>query len=158
MTETPHSKTAISVQHRLPTVTEFLALRNETNWPLPDKHFVRTALGNSLFGVVLMNEGQGSAIGMGRVIGDGGLNIYIQDVVISHVHRQDGHGRTVINALIQKIGRRYRHNADMAVGLMAAKDQFGFYEQFGFTARPAENFGPGMTASVQTLLNTIKTA
>lgn len=34
---------------------------------------------------------------------------------------------------------------DTIVGLMAAKDEEPFYEEFGFVARPNEKLGSGMT-------------
>jgi len=65
-----------------------------------------------------------TAIGMARVIGDGVINAYIQDVIIAPDYRGKGVGKAVMQALISQM----RHNlpTNCTIGLMAAKEQDDF--------------------------------
>jgi len=88
-------------------------------------------------------------IGMARVIGDGILNLYIQDVIIAHGYRGHGFGQKILFTLIEHLKSTYAE--DCTIGLMAAKGQTHFYKQFGFEVRPSEETDSGMTAPLSRL-------
>ena len=50
-----------------------------------------------MFGVCAESDGQ--LIGMGRVIGDGGLHLYLTDVVVRPDHQNRGIGTRIVAAL-----------------------------------------------------------
>lgn len=88
-------------------------------------------------------------IGMARVIGDGVLNLYIQDVIIAKGYRSKGLGARVLAQIItdlQSVAPK-----ECTIGLMAAKGQSAFYTRFGFTARPNDKADAGMSAALNTL-------
>jgi GNAT superfamily N-acetyltransferase len=95
-------------------------------------------LRNSLFSVCVLFKNE--VIGYGRVIGDGAIFFYVQDIMVSPEHQKKGVGRMIMSAIMDYLNihaRKYTF-----VGLMAAKGAAGFYEKFGFLARPPER--PGM--------------
>jgi len=70
------------------------------------------------------------AVGMGRVVGDGAIFFYVQDVAVCPDHQGQGIGADVMSALVGWV----RENApDKAfAGLFAIKGTEPFYERFGF--------------------------
>jgi len=69
---------------------------------------------------------------------------YIQDVIVAEPFRGLGVGKALLAELFKHLQAVYP--ADCTIGLMAAKEQDGFYAQFGFTARPSDVYGAGMMA------------
>lgn len=88
-------------------------------------------------------------IGMARVIGDGVLNLYIQDVIIAKKYRGQGYGARLMDALIAALQDSYPK--DCTIGLFAAKGQAPFYERFGFLSRPSAITDAGMNAEIGAL-------
>lgn len=135
------------IEHRLPTRSEFQALRAQTNWGVPDQATAETALQNSFSGVVGLENGK--AVGMARTVGDGCLILYIQDVVISADHRSKGLGKLLIQALMDEAAKTCLPTC--TVGLFAATGQDGFYQKLGFGLRNNPAYGPGMHAQLSNL-------
>ena len=88
-------------------------------------------------------------IGMARIIGDGVLNLYIQDVIIAKAYRRQKLGTLILNHLITLLHNKFP--ADCTIGLMAAKGQTQFYNQFGFETRPNNDVDAGMSAALRDL-------
>jgi GNAT superfamily N-acetyltransferase len=123
---------------RLPTIGELKSFHVAVGWENVPDEAIATALRNSLFGCVVACRGQ--PIGCGRVIGDGGLYFYIQDIIVLPGYQARGAGRMIMLSVMDYIASVARPNA--FIGLMAAQDKAGFYVKFGFTERPPER--PGM--------------
>ncbi len=131
------------VESRLPTITEFQALRGSTGWdPLSDE-VVRRALSNTLYSVCAMDND--SAVGMGRIIGDGGAYFYIQDVIVLPEHQGKGIGRQIMESLEKWLAANAQNNA--FIGLMSAAGKAEFYSKFEYLTRPTS--GPGMFKTVK---------
>lgn len=147
MVETLDIRPAIRIASSLPDLASFQRLRAQTGWGAPDDDTINFALKNSLFGAVAIDGTE--TIGMVRVVGDGAINVYIQDVIVAKNLRGLGIGRRLVQSAIQ-----WMHDtlpSTVTVGLMAADGQSHFYNAFGFTARPAPRFGPGMHATLSDL-------
>jgi GNAT superfamily N-acetyltransferase len=99
---------------------------------------VAAGLPRALYAVVL--ELDGEAVGCARVVGDGGLYFYLQDVVVLPEHRGHGQGARLMDALMAYLERTAREGA--FVGLMAAVGAEPFYERYGFRRRSDRQ--PGM--------------
>jgi len=123
---------------RVPDVEEYQKLRAKVGWGSKNSEASRIALNNSLFSVCVMLEN--NIIGFGRVIGDGGVYLYIQDVIVLPEFQGQGIGKCIMDAVMDYLNTHTFPGT--FVGLMAAKEASGFYEQFGFVKRPPE--GPGM--------------
>lgn len=138
---------SVTIEARLPTVSEFTALRRETRWGTPDPIITKTVLKRSFSGVVATD--QNKVIGMARTVGDGCLILYIQDVVVTAPHRSKGVGRALIRAVIDEALTSCLPSC--TIGLFAAMGQAGFYEKLGFHIRSTPSFGPAMQGTLSTL-------
>ena len=63
------------------TVEEYLYLRDKVNWKKLSSAQAAKALANCLYVVKAVDE-SGNLIGMGRVVGDGAVICYIQDLIV----------------------------------------------------------------------------
>ena len=68
---------------------------------------------------------------------------YIQDVIVLPEYQRQGIGRQMMARVMDYIRTHASHNS--IIGLMAAHGKETFYESYGFTRRPNERFGAGMT-------------
>jgi len=123
-----------STRSRIPTVEDYLALREAVGWGRPDEQMTARGLANALFTVCLLHNDK--VIGCGRVIGDGGLYFYLQDIIVLPAFEGKGLGKRLMKAILAYLEEHARPGA--FVGLMAAKDVSSFYTQFGFAVRPSE--------------------
>ena len=128
----------MKLEHRSPTISEYKTLREAVGWWDVAEAAVEAALGNALFSVVAIEKGK--LVGLGRVVGDGGLYFYIQDLIIDPEFQEKGFGKQVMGALMAFIRTKAKSGA--FIGLMAAKGLEGYYEPFGFKARDED--APGM--------------
>lgn len=134
-----HRKEAlIRLEHRSPTISEYKNLRTSVGWWETDEKATEIALKNSLFSVVAIETG--NIVGIGRVVGDGGLYFYIQDLVVHPEFQNKGLGKRLMEELMFYLRANAKSGA--FVGLMAAKGLEKYYEQSGFKAR--EDDAPGM--------------
>jgi GNAT superfamily N-acetyltransferase len=125
----------------------FRTLRATTDWGVPEVPVAQSAIDTSLYLATLWREGV--AIGMIRIIGDGALNVYVQDLIVHPDHRGLGLGRDLMTAALQYLAQTCPPN--ISVGLMSAVGVDGFYEQLGFRARPNATEGAGFQASLAEL-------
>jgi GNAT superfamily N-acetyltransferase len=126
---------------KLPSAEEYNHLRQLVGWSVYDPEVIVSALPQTLYCVcALMNE---DIIGMARVIGDGGLVYYIQDVIVHPDYQRQGIGAKMMDRVMVYIGGHASQNS--IVGLMSAYGKESFYEKYGFTRRPTERLGCGMT-------------
>jgi GNAT superfamily N-acetyltransferase len=126
------------IVERIPTVEEYLALREAIGWAQVDEQMAARALANALFTVCILHNDQ--VIGCGRVIGDGGLHFYLQDIIVLPTYQGKGLGKRLIRAILAYLDEHALPGA--FIGLMAAQGKSSFYKQFGFAVRPPER--PGM--------------
>lgn len=120
----------------------YLYLRQEVGWKRLSEHQVKLALSNCLYNVVAYENGE--PVGMGRVIGDGAVVCYIQDLVILPECQGRGIGSMVIEKLMQYVESITEDGTEMMLCLMCARGREGFYKRHDFMARPTKNLGPGM--------------
>jgi ribosomal protein S18 acetylase RimI-like enzyme len=124
-----------------PTLDAYNALRRDAGWPeYGDLAQLRAGLDGSLYHIHVLDDGE--TIGMGRVIGDGHITFYIQDIIVAKTHQGRGIGREIMRRIMGYIDEHAAPGA--VIGLMAAKGKEGFYERFGFWGRPNETMGKGM--------------
>jgi len=137
----------IETQLNLPSSELFQSFRSNVSWGPLSLEQAQAALDGSLGGIVATINDE--SVAMARYVGDGILNIYIQDVIVAKTHRNQGIGLALMTALIQHLAQTYPE--DCRIGLFAAEDQDRFYKRLGFTSRPEIGFGPGMHATLSEL-------
>lgn len=123
-----------------PTAAEYLALRCKVGWDSVELNTAQNSLNNSLFNTTVRLDGQ--LIGMARVVGDGFMYFYIQDVIVD----RDYHGLGIGHMLIARV-EAYLAKActtGATVGLLAAKGKEPFYRRYGFIERDGVELGKGM--------------
>lgn len=129
-----------SIVEHSPTVKEYQALRTAVGWGEADEDAIEKSLRNSLYWVCILKKE--TAIGCGRVVGDGGLCFYLQDLIVLPIYQGQGLGRQLMDKLMEYV-RANAHKGGF-VGLMAAKGVEDFYSNYGFMKRPTPDYGPGM--------------
>src|SRR3954453_3471948 len=93
-----------------PTAEEYAAFRAHVRWPAVDPAQGVEGLGASLASM-LARDVDGTLVGMGRIVGDGGVYLYLQDVIVLERWRNHGIGTRITEALLDHVrgARRPRH-------------------------------------------------
>lgn len=125
---------------RVPTIHEFNDLRKSVEWSEFDEGTILKVLNSTVYSVCAVVDHK--AIGMGRIIGDGAMYFYIQDMVVNPSFQGKGIGKGIMKKLLNYIKLNAKEGS--LIGLMSAKDKEGFYRSFGFAERPNEKYGAGM--------------
>lgn len=123
-------------------IQTYLELRASVGWKqlLPEQ--AEMALRRSLF-TVCAYDGE-RPVGMGRIVGDGVVIDYIQDLVVRPDVQSQGIGRQIIERLIRYVRETKMEDSEIMLCLMCAKGREEFYRKFDFIARPTQMLGPGM--------------
>jgi len=130
-----------SISTRPPPLSDFITLRAAEGWGEISEEAARTSLAGGLLNVCAYDSD--TLAGFGRVVGDGALYFYIQDLIIVPACRGKGLGRQLLKHLLDEIRKIATPGA--TIGLMAANGKEAFYERFDFVSRPNEIYGAGMT-------------
>ena len=119
----------ILIDQRVATPEEYRRLCEAVGWgDVMNFDAAARALPGSLYGVVAVDGGEVG--GMGRVVGDGEIFFYVQDVAVLPSHQGRGAGRAILEALV---GWVREHAPDKALlGLFASRGTEGFYRRHGF--------------------------
>ncbi len=123
-------------------VDTYLKLRASVGWKKLTRAQAMAALENSLYTVGLYIAGQ--PVGMGRLVGDGAVICYIQDLIVHPNAQGMGVGHMLMERLIGYVDSLTKEGTEMMLDLMCAKGREEFYSQHGFLARPTASLGPGM--------------
>ena len=123
-------------------IDTYLELRKAVGFRPLTRDQARKALNNSLY--ILTAFQNGRAVGMGRVVGDGAVICYVQDLIIRPEVQGQGIGGTILQNLKGFVMRLGYPGTTMMLCLMCAKGREEFYKKYGFIARPTEDLGPGM--------------
>lgn len=118
---------------------EFMGIRAELGLPAMSFAAAARAVRDDLFDVVVLLDGE-TPVACCRVIGDGALTFYIQDLLVVPRMQRKGIGTKVIELVLGHLGATAPPGA--FIGLMAAPGTEAFFARHGFEARPAD--APGM--------------
>ena len=120
----------------------YLKLREQVGWVKLSDRQASMAVNNCLYNVCAYVDG--IPVGMGRVVGDGAVISYIQDLVVIPGVQGSGIGSMILDALKNYVSDITEPGTRMMLCLMCAKGREDFYLKHGFTARPTDKIGPGM--------------
>jgi GNAT superfamily N-acetyltransferase len=123
---------------RAPTVDEFRRLRGSADVGEMSDEGLAAGLASALYSCGVVHDTD--VVACGRVIGDGGMYFYLQDVIVLAEYHGRGLGVKVMDALVAYLERVARPGA--FVGLMDPENTEGFHGRYGFQRRPDES--PGM--------------
>jgi GNAT superfamily N-acetyltransferase len=113
---------------RTPTVQEYCDLRIRVGLSAKSVEAAAAGLPNTRYAVVL--EHGGVAIGMGRVIGDGGTAFQITDIAVLPEHQKRGLGKRIVEALVAWLRATAPKSA--YISLIADGPARDLYAQYGF--------------------------
>lgn len=114
---------------RLPTVDEFVAVTTAVGWTdAYDPAAIPVSLAASLHGVVAVEADR--VIGIGRLVGDGAIYYYLQDLAVLPERQRRGVGAAILTRLEEWIAARASSRA--FVGLFAAGESASLYRRFGY--------------------------
>lgn len=127
------------ILERLPTPQDYHDLRKLANMTPPPMDAVPKALANSFASFLAFERKymiddttpaqNQSAVGMGRLLGDGALFLQLCDVAVHPDHQGKGIGKRIIKELVDYIDK---HAPDAYVSLVAEPMGQGLYPKFGF--------------------------
>ena len=110
---------------------DFLRLKVATGFRDRPFEQVEKALKNNLFDVTAVYNGE--VIGMGRLVGDGVMYWYLQEIIVLPQFQGKGIGTEIVNRLLEYIEENTTPGTFASVGLTAAAGKDTFYERFGFS-------------------------
>lgn len=120
----------------------FLDLYTSVGWEPPGIPQVREALKNTMATFTAYEND--NAVGMARLIGDGGMSFYIKDFVVIPAYQSQGIGAILMESMEKYIKEKIEPNWAVSLELISTKEAVGFYKKNGFEERPCEWDGPGM--------------
>lgn len=123
-------------------VDTYLSLRSAVNWKVLSEEQAGKALKNSLYILTVYEDDK--PVGMGRIVGDGAVICYVQDLIVIPEKQKDGIGGLILNKLKEFVEKEGLPGTTMMFDLMCAKGREDFYKKHGFMERPTDNLGPGM--------------
>ncbi len=127
--------TDFRVDWNRPPIASYLNLRRAVGWPAVAAGAVRLAFERTLlFGCVAVEE---RLVGFGRAVGDAGLYVYVQDVMVDPEFQRQGIGTALTVDLLRRIESSVEPCA--FVGLLAIKGTEPFYEGLGMQSLSLRN-------------------
>ncbi|UYB50955.1 GNAT family N-acetyltransferase [Xanthomonas sp. AM6] len=125
------------VEAEVPSVEDYRRLRVAAGLSPKSQEAAVRGLPNSCFAVTVRHQGR--AVGMGRIVGDGGCFFQIVDIAVEPAHQRRGLGRRIMAALHDWLSA---HAAEGAyVSLIADGDARHLYAQFGFVETAPASVG-----------------
>lgn len=123
-------------------IDTYMELREAVHFQKLSRDQARRGLDNSLYTLVAYKDGK--AVGMGRIVGDGAIICYVQDLIIRPEVQGEGIGGLILESLKSFVTNTGFEGTTMMSDLMCAKGREPFYKKHGFIARPTDDLGPGM--------------
>lgn len=109
---------------------DFVRLRIEAGFvEIPVEH-ARKALQNGLLNVSAIYNGE--LVGMGRLVGDGAMYWYLQEIIILPDFQRKGIGTMIVNHLIDYAKANSITGRFTTIGGVSAKGKEPFYKKMGF--------------------------
>ncbi len=110
---------------------DYLRLIADAGWTrFVDPDAAGPALKNSLWSAVARDQSTGTIIGCIRIVGDGAIFFYIQDLIVAKAYRKRGIGRRLMEHADHYLKQTAPRKA--WVGLFTHPTKVGFYEKFAF--------------------------
>jgi len=118
------------IRDEVPTVDLYIDIRIQAGLSRKSPEAAVIGLRNGLFSVVAYVGDE--AVGIGRIIGDGGCFFEIVDIAVLPSFQKQGIGRKIMERLMDYIHKNALPTA--YISLMADHGTPEFYEKFGFEA------------------------
>ena len=110
---------------------DFIRLKVATGFRDRPIEQVERALAKDLFDIVATVNNE--VIVMGRLVGDGEMYWYLQEIIVLPEFQGKGIGTSIVNYLLNYIFVHTEPGTITSIGLTAAQGKDSFYERFGFS-------------------------
>ncbi len=120
-----------------PAATEFRTLYLATGWGSPTEEHCARALAGS-WAVCSARDAEGALVGVGRMISDGAMHAYVNEMIV----REDARGAGVGAEILRRLVALAASAGVTQIQLFAARGRAPFYARHGFVPRPDD--APGM--------------
>lgn len=117
----------VHIKKQTPAIEDFLRLRKIAGLSERSYAAAEAGLPHSLFAVTAYST-DNRAIGMGRVVGDGGCNFEVVDIAVD----PDFQGRGLGRAIMEEISAYLNDNVPAGSYVCLVADTPWLYEKFGF--------------------------
>ena len=124
------------------TAAEYMELRKIVGWVEFPLEEAQACIDNAYRVRCVRDDGK--AIGVVRLLWDGGYIAFLSDVIVHPQYQGQGIGRTLVEACISRLKNDMKPGYKVKMTLNSAVGKEPFYEKFGFKVRPNEDSGPGM--------------
>lgn len=133
----------IAITYSAPELADYMRLRREGGLSEFSQQAAELGLRGTIHAVTLRHSG--AAIGMGRLIGDGGCFFLIVDIAVSPAWRGKGLGKLIMSELMTWANANLPESA--FVSLFADVPADRLYAQYGF--RETAPNSPGMSQRIR---------
>lgn len=124
----------ISLVDNILQAEDFVRLRIEAGFAEVPVEHARKALQNGLINVSAIYNGE--LVGMGRLVGDGAMYWYLQEIIILPQFQRKGIGTMIVNHLVDYAKANSVTGKFTTIGGVSAKGKEPFYEKLGFEIIP----------------------
>ena len=137
----------LEIKENVLDIDTYLYLRSKVGWRKLSGKQAESAIDGAKYTLCAYMDG--APVGMGRIVGDGAVISYVQDLVVIPEAQKHGIGSRILEKLRAYVESITEPGTTMMFCLMCAKGREQFYLSHGFTARPTDNLGPGMITYIQ---------
>jgi ribosomal protein S18 acetylase RimI-like enzyme len=130
-------RAAFLIECRTPSIDEYLNLRKRSGLTPFSRQAAEVGLKGTVFSCVVVKAG--AAVGMGRVIGDGGCFFQITDIAVLPEHQGRGLGKRIMATLMEHVQNSLPATA--YVSLIADVPANKLYELYGFKETAPRSVG-----------------
>lgn len=120
----------ISLVDNVLQAEDFVRLRIAAGFAEVPVEHARKALQNGLINVSAIYNGE--LVGMGRLVGDGAMYWYLQEIIILPKYQRKGIGTMIVNHLVDYAKANSVTGKFTTIGGVSAKGKEPFYEKMGF--------------------------
>ena len=132
----------IDLIEKKPAAEEYNSLTEAVGWGREPDHLIEEMFENTLYSVCAY-DGE-KMVGFARMVGDGILFAYVQDVMVLPEYQGQHIGSCLMEYIMGEISRRTVKSPAIRTYLGASEGKEGFYRKFGFVTREELGLGAGM--------------
>ena len=124
------------------TSEEYMELRRRVGWcefPLEE---AQAGIDNSY--MITCARDEEKAIGVVRLLWDGGYIAFLSDVIVDPDYQGQGIGKKLVESVIKRVKADMKPGYKVKLTLNSSRGKEPFYEKFGFRERPNEDAGAAM--------------
>ena len=109
---------------------DFVRLRVAAGFPEVPVAHAKRALAGGLLNISAVYNGE--LVGMGRLVGDGAMYWYLQEIIVLPEYQKQGIGTKIVEYLTDYAVSHSASGTFTTIGGVSAKGKEGFYEKLGF--------------------------